>query len=259
MIPITRYILLTALRDWLFIGVFAAIIMAVGVSFFLGSTAVVEQHQMSIAYAAGSARLTLIVGVVLFVCFHVRRSFDSKEVEVTLSRPLSRSLFVFSYFVGFSVLSVLLALPVILVVWMFTMPDMMGLFYWGASLILEAMLIAAFALVCSLMMQSAVPAVLACGAFYLLSRMMGFFMIMVTNHAVTFQGSDWQGKLYFVMSWIVKMIAVTLPRLDLYGKTGWLLYGAGAAKDMWLFPLQSLIYIPLLLGMAMWDFKRKQF
>lgn len=257
MIPIIRYTLLTALRDRLFIGLFAATLTAVMLSFFLGSTALVEQDQMTIAYAAGSARITVITGLVLFICFHVRRSFDNKEIDIILSRPLSRVAFVLSYWAGFVVLSILLILPVILMVWMFTKPDSAGLLYWGASLIAEGMLISAFALVASLIMRSAVASVLACAAFYLLSRMMGFFVMMVSR-PISFS-ADIEAKTNFILTWMLKVISVILPRLDLYGKTSWLLYGTHAIHDLWLFQVQSLVYIPLLLGMAIWDFKRKQF
>ncbi len=257
MIPIIRYTLLTALRDRLFIGLFIAVFCAVAIAFFLGSTALTEQNQMTLAYAAGAARMTVIVGLVLFICFHVRRSFENKEIELILSRPISRPVFVLSYWAGFAVLTVLLALPVILIIWMFTHPDMIGLLYWGGSLVLEGMLISAFALVASLIVQSAVVSVLASGGFYLLSRMMGFFMLLVAKPIALPTEAGTEGSI--IMGWLIKAIAITLPRLDLYGKTAWLLYGIGDVQDSWVFGVQSLVYIPLLLGMAMWDFRRKQF
>lgn len=257
MIPIIQYTLLTALRDRLFIGLFIAILCAVTISFFLGSTALVEQEQMSIAYAAGSSRLTVIAGLVLFICFHVRRSFDNKEIDLILSRPISRVTFVMSYWAGFAMLSLILTLPAILLVWMFTTPDMIGLLCWGASLIAEGMLMGAFALVASLMMRSAVASVLGCAGFYLLSRMMGFLVMIVNKPSVL--NFDTNEKTTFIMGWLLKTISVALPRLDLYGKTSWLLYGIDTAQNIWIFQIQSLVYIPLLLGMAIWDFKRKQF
>ena len=41
--PIIRYILLTASRDWLFLGLMILIVIAAGISMFLGSTALSEQ------------------------------------------------------------------------------------------------------------------------------------------------------------------------------------------------------------------------
>ena len=96
--PIIRYILLTASRDWLFLGLMILIVIAAGISMFLGSTALSEQSLMQVAYISGSARLILIIGMILFICFHIRRSFDNREIEFNLSRPISRSKFVLAYF-----------------------------------------------------------------------------------------------------------------------------------------------------------------
>ena len=52
--------------------------------------------------------------------------------------------------------------------------------------------------------------------------------------------------------------AMLLPRLDLFGKTSWLLYGF-EMQGLWAFVLQSAVYVPLLLMMAMYDFTRRQF
>src|SRR5271155_3737620 len=96
-----RYILITALRDWLFIGLLAGILLATAVSATLGSTAFIEEKEMTVTFAAGAARLILMVGMIVFVCFHIRNAFDTKEIDVILSRPISRSNLVISYWLGF--------------------------------------------------------------------------------------------------------------------------------------------------------------
>jgi hypothetical protein len=49
-----------------------------------------------------------------------------------------------------------------------------------------------------------------------------------------------------------------LPRLDLFGKTEWLLYGFDA-HGVGIFLMQSAVYIPLLLMMGLYDFTRRNF
>src|SRR5271169_3288627 len=92
-----RYILITALRDWLFIGLLVSILFASFISATLGSTALVEENEMTIAVAAGSSRLILMIGLIVFVCFHIRNAFDTKEIDVILSRPNTRSNLIISY------------------------------------------------------------------------------------------------------------------------------------------------------------------
>ena len=96
-----RYVLLTAVRDWLFIGLFAILIFACTISLFLGSTALSEQSSMQLVFLASSTRMILVVGMILFICFHIRRSFENREIDFLISRPISRSTLLFSYFFSF--------------------------------------------------------------------------------------------------------------------------------------------------------------
>lgn len=252
---IVRYTLLTALRDWLFIGLLIMVLMAYGMSVFMGSTALVEQGQMALAYFAGASRLILVTGLIVFVCFHVRRAFDNREIESTLSKPVSRVEFVVAYWLGFAVLAAIAVVPVLLIIMVLNRPDWLGLLYWGVSLICEISLVVAFALLASLIMRSAVSSVLSCFAFYLISRLMGFFV------AAMGQQTSLLGRGLFgaPMEFIMQVISTVIPRLDMFAKSDWLIYGIEGQADLWIFQVQSLVYILFLLAMATFDFKRKQF
>lgn len=252
---IIRFTLLTAMRDWLFIGLFIAVMAAYGLSVFMGSTALVEQSQMSLAYFAGASRIILVTGLIIFVCFHVRRSFENREIESILSKPISRAEFVIAYWIGFAVLAALAVIPSIVIIALLNKPDALGLAYWGSSLIMEISLVLAFALVAALIMRSAVSAVMACFGFYFISRLMGFFIAAMSNTS-SLMG---EGKTGDIMQAILKVISTVTPRLDLFAKSSWLIYGVNGQNDLWVFQIQSFVYIFFLLSMAIFDFKRKQF
>lgn len=215
---------------------------------------------MIVVYASGSARVILIVGLIVFVCFHVRRAFDNREVEVILTRPISRSSFVFSYWAGFAMLAVLIIIPLTIFVGAIMDVSIQGLLFWSTSLIFEALLVVAFALACSLILQSAVSSVMVSFGFYFVSRMMGFFVAII-DKASTLRDLSWN----WVMENILTVSSVALPRLDLFGKSKWLVYGTESDINVWLwdivpiFILQTAVYVPLLLFMAIYDFKRRQF
>jgi ABC-type transport system involved in multi-copper enzyme maturation permease subunit len=251
---IIRYTLITALRDWLFLGLILLVAMAYGLSVFTGSTALVEQSQMSIAYFAGSSRIALLVGLIVFVCFHVRRLFDNREIESMLSKPISRTQFVVAYWLGFAILAFIAVLPIIIIMLTVFSPNLFGLVYWTSSLILEISLVLAFALVSSLILRSAVSAVLASFAFYFISRLMGFFVATLDQQSLLNSGTG--GK---IMGEALKALSSVIPRLDLYAKSSWLIYGVEGQMDLWVFQAQSFVFIALLLAMAVFDFKRKQF
>ena len=251
---IIRYTLITALRDWLFIGLVMLVAAAYGMSVFTGSTALVEQAHMSIAYFAGSSRIVLMVGLIVFVCFHVRRLFDNREIESMLSKPISRGQFVVAYWFGFVILAVIATVPVVIIMETIYTPNHMGLLYWVSSLLLELALVLAFAVVAALMLSSAVSAVMASFAFYFVSRLMGFFVAALAQPS----GLE-SGVASRIMAMILKAISSIVPRLDLYAKSNWLIYGIEGQMDLWIFQIQSVVFIALLLAMAVFDFKRKQF
>ncbi len=250
-----RYIFLTAIRDWLFVGLFVAVFLAFGISLFLGGTAMVEQSQMATSYIGGSTRVILLIGLIVFVCFHVRRAFENREIEVILSRPISRTAFVVAYWLGFAVVAMLLILPLLVCMGIF-LPEisLAGLIYWGVSLILESFIVVAFALFAALVMRSAVSSVLFCFGFYFIGRMMGFFLYVLDSPG-GLRGMDFG-------TWVgqgLKFVSAVLPRLDLYAQSKWLVSGIGNDTSYQLFVTQTVIYVPLLLAAALWDFKHKQF
>lgn len=86
-----RYVLLTATRDRLFIGLLIGIIGAAYISSVLGSTAMLESEHMTLSFTAAAARVIIMVGIIVFIGFHMRNAFDAREIDVLLSRPISRT------------------------------------------------------------------------------------------------------------------------------------------------------------------------
>jgi ABC-type transport system involved in multi-copper enzyme maturation permease subunit len=257
---IIKYTLITASRDWLFLGLFLLIILSSSLSIFLGNTALAEQGMMSTAYIGGTTRIIAIVGLILFVCFHVRRSFENKEVELILSKPISRNQFVISYFSGFAVLSLFIILPIALIMFSLSVInlinlDYLGLLFWLLSFYLEALTMVALGFFASLILSSPVTSVLFCFAFYFMSRIFGFFLISVNNPASITKGS----KVGSFMERILDILGIIIPRFDMFTKSEWLIYGIDSPKLVLLFLASVLLYIPLLLTMALFDFSRKQF
>jgi len=251
---ILKYILLTAARDWLFIGLFAALIAACGLSLFLGSTALSEQAAMQLSFIAGTSRLVLVVGMVLFICFHIRRSFENREIEFLISRPISRSSFLFAYFFSFLVLSLLLLIPVMGFIFFLFKPTVLGFFLWSFSVFCELVLISTFAILASLILRSAVSSVLGCFGFYMISRIMGFAVSTIIipanlNHI----------NLNIALEMTLKGLSSLLPRLDQFGQSKWLIYGDVNPDMLTLIAAQSVIYITLILLMSVYDFNKKQF
>ena len=248
-----RYILITALRDWLFTGLLLSVFCATGISAMLGSTAFLEEQEMTVTFAAGASRVILMVGLIVFVCFHIRNAFDTKEIDVILSRPISRSNLVIAYWLGFAFVALLLTLPVIAIIALIGVNNWAGFAGWGISLILETFMVVALALFSAFTLRSAVTSVIACMGFYVLSRMMAFFVLTSQSGMVGGENK------YLLMRFALKAISSIVPRLDFFAKTKWLIYGFDANQEWIVFVIQAGVFIPLLLLASIADFRRKQF
>jgi hypothetical protein len=249
---LVAYIMATALRDRLFLAFLVLTTLAVAIGVFIGGTAVVEKHELSVVYVATATRLILVMGLVLFVCFHLRRAFESREVEMMLSRPISRVNFVFAHVISFVVLALVAVVIAAVVVGLVARPEPAALLRWSLSLWLECIIMVLTAMFFSLALPSAVANVLACIGFYVLARMIGLLtgIAKVTSEDATL--------LHFAGQ-VMEAISIVIPRLDLFGQTSWLIYGVGSEISFAVIALQGLVYTPLIVAAAIFDMERWQF
>ena len=251
---ILKYLLLSAIRDKLFLAIFLSIISAFAVSNLIGFTALSEEAYMQTAIFAGSAKIILIFGMVIFISFNVNKSFENKEIPFILSKDVSREMFIFSYWLGFNIISTFLLLIVMIILFAFSPVNFLGSLQWFLSLESEIMIISMFTLLSNLILQSAIFSIFLSSGFYIIAKLMGFFLDVFSspssNQIISF--------IITVSHFVLNIISSLIPRLDVFSQTKWLIYG----PDFYLFKiilLQSLIFIPIIFMMAFYDFKNKQF
>jgi len=253
MLAIVKYILKNAVRDRLYIGILLSLVIAFAISIFLGSTMLVEQKQTATVFIAGSTRLILAIGMILFVCLSINRAFENKEVEFILAKAISRQKFVMSYFIGFVLTFLLVYLPVILAVYLFCKVNLIGYLFWSLTLILEIILIIAFAVLVSLILKNPLNSIMSTFSFYMISRLMGMFVsaiVIPDNIEIAYR--------YWLPS-ALKMLSVIFPRLDLFAQSSWLINNNSYQSMITIIILQFVIYLLLLITMSFHDFKKKQF
>lgn len=246
------YLLMIALRDRLLLIVPALTMSAVGISGFLGGVAIVEQQALSMVYAATASRLIMVVGLVLFVCFTLRRMIATGEAALLMSRPLSRPAFVLAHAAGYTVLALAAALFAALMIGVWTQPDGAGLLQWSLSLWLECIIMVMVALFFSLVLSSVVAAVMACFGFYVLARMIG----LLAGFA---QISGDEPVLQQLIGSGLEAVSLVIPRLDLFGQTQWLVYGISDQGSASVMIIQTLVYAPLIIAATVFDINRRQF
>ncbi len=253
---ILKYILLSGTRDKLYLGLFISLIIAFSLSIFLGSTAMVEQQQMTTAYISGLSRGVLVIGTIIFVCLNMNRAFENKEVEFMLSKAISREHFILSYLIGFFVSILMILIPLIVAIFFATKADKFGLLMWSLSLLSELMIVICFSLLASLILKNSFSSILASLGFYIISRLMGMFVMAINLPKSVSTNIEFSTQSF---STILKFLSAIFPRLDLFGQSEWLTYGISDFWNLQVILVQSLIYIPLMIFMAFHDFKKKQF
>lgn len=250
---ILKYILKNGLRDRLYLGVFISLLIAFGVSIFLGSTMLVEQKQSAAAYIAGSSRVIIALGMILFVCLTVASAFENKEIEFILSKSISRESFILGYLIGFFLAAFLIFIPLATLMFFVTKTEFFGTLMWLVSLLCELAIVISFSLLAALILKNPLTAIMASFGFYVISRLMGIFVLAIdlpSNFSAT---GDHK------LALVLKILSAVFPRLDLFAQSSWLNYGISDVTNLKIILWQSLIYIPLLIFMSFRDFKQKQF
>ena len=249
--PLIKYVLMAAVRDRLILSMASLFILGACLSLFLGSAAVIEKDQFSVIFSAGGLRLIGVSGLVLFIVFFIRRSFDGKEVEFLLSRPISRINLLLSLSMAFSILALILGAAIGLCV--FAMgPHLFsyGHLLWVLSIVVENIIMVNVTLFFAMQISIASTAAIITFSFYVLARMMGQLLGIVDSTLVNDTGPE---------AVVVQFVSVFMPRLDLMGQTSWLIYGLDGAFSFWFVAAQGIVFCLLIILAALFDFVRRQF
>ena len=253
-LTLINYVLMAARRDRFFLSLLCIMILGAVTSFFMSSSAIVEKTEFSIVYLAAAERLLGIIGLVLFVVFFVRRSFESRDVEYLLTRPVSRWSFIFSHSVSFSILSLIISAAVVSSVFFVThhVNNSGGSFYWAAGVICEYLIVVNVAFFLSMVLSSPVGAALGTLGFYVLGRLMGQ-LLYISQHPAEIVPA------YNILSGIFRLVSMFIPRLDLLAQTSWLLYGPSGAHEFIFIIVQLALFLILILFATFFDLRRRQF
>jgi len=250
--PLFRYILMAARRDRFFIAVVGFLIVTICLSVFFGSSAVTEQDHFARTFAAFGFRIFGVVSLTLFIVSYIRRSFDNRDIDYLLSRPISRIQFVLSHATGFSCLALIAAL--ILggtTVALETGNLHQGVFLWWVSIAVEFIIMANVAMFFSFVIGSTTACMGAVFGFYLLSRLIGEILGILQKGA--------SSSLMTLLSKFMELISIFIPRLDLMGQTKWILYGMPTEISFGFVIAQGFVFLFLIILGTVIDLHRRQF
>lgn len=251
--PLVKYVLMAALRDRLVISLMLVIVLGACLSIFLGTGALIEDDQFALVFAAAGLRFTAVIGMVLFVVFYIRRSFDNKDVEFLLARPIGRTSFILSHSLAFSLLALAMTVAIgIAICIVAPMGIGAGHPLWLLSLFMELVIIVNAALFFSMVLSSSSSSAMAVLGLYVLSRLMGQ-LLGITDHSN-------ETAIAPFLNGSMNLISMIVPRLDLLAQTTWIIYPDSISGVGYGFVIaQGVFYAGLLVIAALIDLRRRQF
>ncbi len=250
--PLYRYILMAAWRDRFFLAVAGLLVLTICLAIFFGSTAITEQDQFARSFAAFGLRLFGVVALALFIVSYLRRAFESRDIDYLLSRPIGRVRFVLTLSASFSTLALLAALLLGgTTVALETGGLHAGLWLWWAGIAAEFVIVANVSMFFALVLPSATSCMSVVCAFYLLSRLIGEILGILQKGV--------EGVLRLILSKIMELISIFIPRFDLLGQTKWILYGVPESVPVILLFGQCAAFLFLVVAAAAIDMNRRQF
>lgn len=248
LVSLTTYELWRTRWPWLAGGV---VLVAYALAEFAASLAVTESAAQRVVFYAASVRLGLVAVLSLLVIANSVRDGDDKFLELMLSRPLDRRLWVAAKFTGYALAGTLAALLACLPLCLMRPP--LTALTWGLTFACELTLISAAALTAALSLAHVTLAFCAVGGFYALSRAMQALVLL--SRDPIFDPTLVQR----VFAWSAHSISYCLPDLARYTQSAWLIYAAPSRSDLLFVTTETLLYSGLLLAIGMLDFQRRNF
>ena len=248
---IARYTFLEAVRNRLFSLVIVGLLCILGLTEFIGELAITETSMIQAAVTASVLRLFIVSLVSLFVVTSMVRDFNDKGIEQLLSLSLTRAGFYFGKAAGFMALAVIMSAAAGLILLLYSPPS--TVLIWFVSLLCECLLVIPLSMLCLFTFSGITTAFTAAVAFYLLSRSM--YVILLISQSPILDTRTYSQQF---MNFLLEGIAYLTPDLNLFTRSEWLEYGAGAAV---LGPVltQTVIYLALLVAAGLFDLYRKEF
>jgi Cu-processing system permease protein len=230
------------------------VLMVIGLAFalFVKQLAIMEITAIETAFVAALYRLGAVFLLSVFIITSQIREVNDKGLDLLLSLPLSRAHFFAGKFLGYASCALMTAVVISLPLFLLAPPAQV--FAWGISLTLELLIITSASLFFVLALPHSMGCLLSVMGLYLLARTMAALQLMGATSLV-----ETSGVVRQITNGILNAIALLLPRLDLFTQTSWLVNHAGGMADLPTLMLQTLIYVTLLAGAALFDLYRKNY
>ncbi len=248
---IARYTYLEAIRNRLFMLALTGLVCAFGLSEFVSELAITESREFVASIIASLLRFFCVFVIGLFVITSIVREYNDKGFDYILALPYPRRVYYFGKLIGYTLLSVVVVLSVSVILLFYS--DLVPVIYWCLSLVLELLIVVSLSLLFVFTFRRVTQAFSGVVAFYLLAR--GMETIQLISDSPLLKTNTLSQD--FINS-LLDLIALVLPRLDLFARTEWLIYAAPDLSALSTNLVQTLVYVILLSACSLFDLYRME-
>lgn len=251
-ISLFRYQMLAILSKRLLVLYGLIVVVAMLGSGFIAELAIINREAVVSATLAEFLRYSLAILVLLLVSINVVEDFESRQFERLLTMPLSRWQYIAAQTLVVLVLCLLISLPMLPLVTVYSSLDVA--IYWAAGLWLELCLLGLLAMFAALSLEKIPMAVFFSLAIYLLAKLSNLIVLMVSESVRLSDGSASTEFTSMVFSSILYLIPGTSSFADSDAFFGGINQAAALGEQLF----SVFIYSCLLVAASLVDFYRKE-
>lgn len=247
---LAQYGLYEGWRGYIFLISVVLMLACAGLAEFGGLLVLTDSWQTRIALYAFTARIAVISIIAIYVINSLIRDRIDKQTEWHLSIDSPRHVYLYGRVAGFLITGLIMAILAGIYPLMYVPnPDVL---LWVISLFAETAIIIMLAVFIAVTFNNSVVGFIAVGAFYLLARNIGNFVLIARSPIL--EGGNETAN---IAGYLIKAVHFIMPDFWQYADSSWLLYGDGSLAGLALIIFEALIFSLLLLFAASIDLYRK--
>lgn len=247
-----HYVLKAAYIDKLPLIFLVVVAVSLSGALFMGGSAVTEQDQFVLVFAANSFRLLAVLLTIFYIHHYFNRAFQTQEVSAMLTKPFSRLQYLLGHYMAFQIIVFGFVALGAALFFLFFQSGLNDFLFWIMGLWAELSLMALISLFFALLLPHGFAAIMASVGLYIFGRLSGSFLLIT-------QSTDRTNVFSTMGESLVEIILIFVPRFDLFVQSHWLLYEEGAVPFSYFVPFHFVIFTGLVLSAAYFDLRRKEF
>lgn len=252
-ISLFRYLLLGILSKRLLILVVILSLVAVLAGSFFSELAIINGDAIVVALIADFLRYSLALLLLLLIATSVAEDYEFRQFERLLTMPLARWQYIAAQTLVIASVCLILMLPVLLVVSIFSSWGI-GI-YWAAAVWLELFLLGLLGFLAILSLEKIPQAVFFSLSVYLLAKLSGLITLMLSESVKL---SDSSATSRFVES-IFAAILYLIPGVESFAQNDVFFADTDLLATLGVQGSTVGIYALFLLSICLIDFYRKEF